>query len=77
VALGINDARLGQHIVVVVTPADGVVLEPQALIRELKTNLPPYMVPKQIVVRHALPRSANGKFDRGLLRQELLMKPTW
>jgi acyl-CoA ligase (AMP-forming) (exosortase A-associated) len=76
VALGIDDSRLGQHIVVVVTPADGVVLEPQALIPELKTSLPLYMVPKQIVVRHELPRSANGKFDRSLLRQELLMKPT-
>ena len=30
------------------------------------------MVPKHVVVRPSLPRSPNGKFDRTLLRQELV-----
>ena len=29
------------------------------------------MVPKHVVIRAALPRSPNGKFDRNLLREEL------
>ena len=29
------------------------------------------MVPKEVVVRPALPRSPNDKFDRNLLRQEV------
>ena len=36
------------------------------------SELPLYMVPKHVVVRPCLPRSPNGKFDRTLLRQELV-----
>lgn len=71
VALGRDDRRLGQHIVLVVTPADGVVLEPEALHAELRNRLPRYMAPHEVVVRGELPRSPNGKFDRARLRAEL------
>lgn len=70
VALGVDDARLGQHIVVVATSADGA-LESGRLLGELRKQLPPYMVPQQVVVQPELPRSANGKFDRTLLRLQL------
>ena len=55
----------------VVSPADGRELAPDALLAELQQQLPLYMVPKHVVVRPSLPRSPNGKFDRNLLRQEL------
>jgi acyl-CoA ligase (AMP-forming) (exosortase A-associated) len=71
VALGIDDERLGQHIVLAVSPANGHELLPETLLTELRQQLPLYMVPKQIVVRPTLPRSPNDKFDRSLLRQEL------
>jgi acyl-CoA ligase (AMP-forming) (exosortase A-associated) len=70
VALGIDDERLGQHILLAVSPANGA-LEPDVLLTELRQQLPLYMVPKNVVVRPELPRSPNGKFDRNLLRQEL------
>jgi acyl-CoA ligase (AMP-forming) (exosortase A-associated) len=70
VALGVDDERLGQHIVLAVSPANGR-LEPDEVLAELRRQLPVYMVPKQVVVRPSLPRSPNNKFDRNLLRQEL------
>jgi acyl-CoA ligase (AMP-forming) (exosortase A-associated) len=70
VALGVDDERLGQHIVLAVSPANGR-LEPDELLTVLRRQLPLYMVPKQVVVRPSLPRSPNNKFDRNLLRQEL------
>lgn len=70
VALGVPDPRLGQRIVLVVSGAGGP-FEPDALLRELRAQLPSYMVPSDLVVRDQLPRSPNSKFDRNLLRQEL------
>jgi acyl-CoA ligase (AMP-forming) (exosortase A-associated) len=73
VALGIDDPLLGQRIALVVSPADGKNLEPDALLVELRRQLPLYMIPKEVVVKRDLPRSPNGKFDRNLLRQELTL----
>jgi acyl-CoA synthetase (AMP-forming)/AMP-acid ligase II len=70
VALGVDDDRLGQHILLAVSPANGHV-EPDELLAVLRRELPRYMVPKHVVVQPSLPRSPNGKFDRNLLRQEL------
>jgi acyl-CoA ligase (AMP-forming) (exosortase A-associated) len=71
VALGVDDPRLGQYIIVVASPAEGRELDPAELLAELRKSLPLYMVPKDVVVRAEIPRSPNGKFDRNLLRQEL------
>jgi acyl-CoA synthetase (AMP-forming)/AMP-acid ligase II len=71
VALGLEDMRLGQRIVVVITGADGPAVDARLLIRLLRSKLPNWMVPSEVVVREELPRSANGKFDRGGLRREL------
>lgn len=71
VALGIDDAKLGHHIALVASAPRGDELDQTALLRELKRQLPTYMVPRTIVVRTEIPRSPNGKFDRNLLRQEL------
>jgi acyl-CoA synthetase (AMP-forming)/AMP-acid ligase II len=71
VALGIDDPRLGQRILLAVSPADGREFDRDLLLSALKQQLPLYMVPKEIVVRPELPRSPNGKFDRNLLRREL------
>jgi len=68
VAIGVDDSRLGQQIVVVVSPSD---VDVEALAAELRRQLPLYMVPRQILVRPEIPRSPNGKFDRNLLRREL------
>lgn len=71
VALGAEDERLGQRIVLLVSPREGTQLDTAALLEQLRRLLPLYMVPAQVLVRPTLPRSPNGKFDRTLLRQEL------
>lgn len=68
VALGLDDPRLGQRIVLVVSGDD---LDRDTLLAALKQQLPTYMVPSDIVIRGALPRSPNNKFDRNLIREEL------
>jgi acyl-CoA ligase (AMP-forming) (exosortase A-associated) len=69
VALGVDDARLGQRIVLLATPANGQ-LDPSSLIAHLRRKLPLYMVPATVEARDQLPRSPNGKFDRALLKSE-------
>ena len=70
VAVGVDDARLGQQIVVVVTPADAG-FDQARLVAALRQRLPMYMVPALVVVREELPRSPNGKFDRNLIKAEV------
>jgi acyl-CoA ligase (AMP-forming) (exosortase A-associated) len=70
VAMGVEDAELGQRIVLSATPAAGE-LDVDALTAALKRALPVYLVPSYIDVRSELPRSANGKYDRARIRSEL------
>ncbi|GAA3437688.1 acyl-CoA ligase (AMP-forming), exosortase A system-associated [Kutzneria kofuensis] len=67
VALGVDDERLGQHIVLVAT----LLGDAGDLAGKLAEALPAYMLPHRIEVRDQLPRSVNGKFDRHLLAKEL------
>ena len=70
-ALGIDDQKLGQHVVLVVTPASHAAVDVDRLLADMKRALPPYMLPKRVDVRLEIPRSPNGKLDRALLRREL------
>lgn len=69
VAFGVDDETLGQRVRLVVAPAVQE-FDTDALLDEMKSRLPLYMVPSSVVVREALPRNPNGKFDRALLREE-------
>jgi acyl-CoA ligase (AMP-forming) (exosortase A-associated) len=69
VALGVDDEALGQRVRLIVAPAVKD-FDTEALLAEMKSRLPLYMVPSSVVVRDALPRNPNGKFDRALLREE-------
>jgi acyl-CoA ligase (AMP-forming) (exosortase A-associated) len=72
VALGVDDARLGQHVVLVVSPAAGSdTADVDGLLAQMKKALPAYMLPRRVEVRPEIPRSPNGKFDRARLREEL------
>ena len=71
VALGVEDPRLGQRIVLVVSSANEQLDAGDAARPSCSQQLPLYMVPSDVVVRAELPRSPNSKFDRNLLRQEL------
>jgi acyl-CoA ligase (AMP-forming) (exosortase A-associated) len=71
VALGLPDPVLGQHVVLVVSPAVSGPLDADSVLAAMKKVLPAYMVPRRIEVRAEIPRSPNGKFDRAGLRAEL------
>lgn len=63
-AFGVPHPMLGQAIVIVVTPKDGV-LDKNELLVECRKRLPAYMVPAEASVRSGpLPRNQNGKIDR-------------
>jgi acyl-CoA ligase (AMP-forming) (exosortase A-associated) len=70
VAMGVEDPRLGQRIVLIASPA-GDELDSEKLLAELRNQLPLYMVPSDVIARAELPRSPNNKFDRNLLREQL------
>ena len=72
VALGVEDSVLGQRILLVVTAPLGAELDTAALNRALRQKLPKFMVPADIHVLPEVPRSPNGKFDRVLLRKEVV-----
>ena len=67
-ALGVKDARLGQAVMLVAV-AKGEGAE-QRLRAHLAAELPPYMQPREIVWRDALPVSPNRKVDRAALVKE-------
>ncbi len=71
VALGVEDPRLGQRIVLVVSPADPAGLDEDALLATYRRQLPLFMVPAEVRCTDEIPRSPNGKFDRALLKAEL------
>jgi acyl-CoA ligase (AMP-forming) (exosortase A-associated) len=71
VAIGVDDAKLGQAVLLIVSPPPDEAVNENALSVELRRRLPLYMIPRQILIRDEIPRSPNGKFDRNLLRQEV------
>ncbi|MEO5939044.1 MAG: AMP-binding protein [Sphingomonas sp.] len=68
VALGIPDDRLGQAILVF-AKGDGSAEE--RLRERLRRELPNFMQPSRYIWRAELPRNANGKLDRALLKGEV------
>ncbi len=67
-ALGVKHPQLGQAIVVIAYPRDGIALTASDLLAAIKPQLPAYMLPQKIVIADAsLPRNPNGKIDRKLL----------
>ncbi|WP_028652926.1 acyl-CoA ligase (AMP-forming), exosortase A system-associated [Nocardioides halotolerans] len=72
VALGVDDPALGQRVLLVVTAPRGSALDTATLDGALRRTLPTFMVPSEILVLPEVPRSANGKFDRVLLRKEVV-----
>ncbi|KQN09663.1 AMP-binding protein [Sphingobium sp. Leaf26] len=68
VALGVKDDRLGQAVRLLLRSADPNVA--QAVAAHLKSELPNFMQPKDIVVLPDFPHNPNGKIDRVALAKE-------
>lgn len=65
-AIGLDDERLGQKIMLAVTPRDKAgSIDQEALQIHCVKELPNYMQPREIVVLDDLPHNPNGKVDRG------------
>jgi acyl-CoA ligase (AMP-forming) (exosortase A-associated) len=72
VALGIPDDQLGEWIKVILALRDGESISPQELLSLAAKEMPAYMVPKEVVIRAALPKNPNGKIDRAAIYREVL-----
>ena len=65
--VGVHDEVLGQAIKAFVVLEPGVTLDASTIQRECRARLEGVMVPREIVIREALPRSANGKIQKSEL----------
>jgi acyl-coenzyme A synthetase/AMP-(fatty) acid ligase len=67
-AVGIPHAELGQAIALAVVAQTGSTVDSEALLQHLRTRLPRFMVPTQVVVLDALPQTPHGKTDYPAVR---------
>jgi acyl-CoA ligase (AMP-forming) (exosortase A-associated) len=74
VALGVPDPRLGAAIWLVVSPMPGKTKDVAQLTSYLKSELPNFMQPQQIIWQDDLPRNPNGKLDRVAIDAEMKAK---
>lgn len=74
--VGVDDAVLGEAPVAFVVSAGGVTVGEAELRNFLKERLPSYGVPKSVRPRAALPKSAAGKINKLLLREEAAQQAT-
>jgi amino acid adenylation domain-containing protein len=65
--VGVADELLGQAIKAFVVVDPAAALDAAAIQRECRARLESFMVPHEIVLRDALPKSANGKIQKSLL----------
>lgn len=62
-----DDGAGAARIVGYVVPVSGATVSQRVLLEKVAKRLPSYMVPQQLVVLDALPRTPNGKLDRSAL----------
>ncbi|HVY08303.1 MAG TPA: malonyl-CoA synthase [Burkholderiales bacterium] len=67
--IGVPHADFGEAVTAVVVAKREAVLDPAAMIAELKKNFANYKVPKRVYVVDDLPRNAMGKVQKALLRE--------
>lgn len=71
VAIGVADERWGERVVAVVVLHPGTSLSEDELVAHCRTVLAGFKIPRQLVVRDALPRNPSGKVIKRALRAEL------
>jgi len=68
-AIGIAHVRLGQAILLVITPTATSLFDEKELLKYCKNKLPNFMQPQFIELSDSLPRNPNGKINRPLLSE--------
>jgi fatty-acyl-CoA synthase len=69
--VGVPDARWGERPVAVVVPRPGSHLDFDTVQRHCRQQLAGFKVPRELVLRDALPRNPSGKVLKRVLREEL------
>jgi len=70
--VGLPDPEYGERLHAVLQPADGAVLDPDAIRAQLRGVLAGFKVPRTFSTTEALPRDDNGKVAKRRVRAELL-----
>lgn len=65
--IGVPDELLGQAVKAFVVAEEGVTLSEKDVLRECQKRLEPFMVPREVEFRGALPKSPNGKIRKAQL----------
>lgn len=73
--VGVPHARWGEVGHAFVVPRSGAVVDPAALLEELRGRIAAYKVPKGVTVLESLPRTATAKVDRRALVAQLTEVP--
>jgi len=69
--IGVPDPILGEAVKAYVVPKEGATIVVKELLGYVKANLEDFMVPKEIEVRDALPKTPSGKVCKSDLRAEV------
>src|SRR5439155_2391865 len=67
---GVADDVLGEAVAAVIASVDGALLTTESVRRHCLRHLEPFMVPKAVEIRKALPTTLTGKISRRMLRAE-------
>lgn len=65
-------AEWGETVVAVVVPTEGATVELEEVREFLGAHLAKYKIPRELIIRDALPRNASGKLTKHVLRAEIL-----
>jgi fatty-acyl-CoA synthase len=71
VAIGVADEQWGERVVAVVVLHPGTALSEAEVMAHCRRVLAGFKIPRQLIVRDALPRNPSGKVVKRLLRAEL------
>jgi acyl-CoA synthetase (AMP-forming)/AMP-acid ligase II len=72
--IGMPDYKWGERPVAVVVPKAGRMLDYDTLARHCRAHLAGFKIPKELILRDALPRNPSGKVLKRVLRDELSRK---
>lgn len=71
VAMGIPHEIYGQVVLVVLSFQSHEKKTEKDVLLYCRNNMPPYMVPHEIIIWNNLPKNTNGKFDRPMIKEQI------
>jgi fatty-acyl-CoA synthase len=68
--IGVPDDRWGEAVTAIVAGRPGAIIDPEAILREVRAAKGPHQAPKTVHIRDRLPTTPAGKIDKRALRAE-------